>query len=106
MPPTMTAAKTSRRYWMPIWGLTTPMRPRSTPEVEAKPQLIAHAAYVTRFVSIPVAFASSKLSAVARIAFTWFVYLRRTCMDEMNENQTTKEVASWIQTLRRNLMVG
>ena len=91
---------------MPIWGLTTPMRPRSTPEVEAKPQLIAHAAYVTRFVSIPVAFASSKLSAVARIAFPRFVYFRRTCTDAMNENPTAKVVTSRIQLIPRPGTIG
>ena len=43
------------------------------PAVEANEQLRAQVAYVTRFVSIPVAFASSKLSAVALIAFPRFV---------------------------------
>src|SRR6266508_243057 len=64
-----------------IVGLITAFRPRRTPAVEANEQLTAHAAYLTCFVLMPVALASSKLSAVARMDFPRFVYFNRTWVD-------------------------
>src|SRR6267143_3551368 len=77
IPPTITAAKIRRITLNPIVGLRTPMRPNRMPAVDAKEQLRAHAAYVTRFVLMPVAFASYRLSAVARMAFPRLVYVNR-----------------------------
>src|SRR2546427_12756961 len=76
-PPTMTAAKINGRMLRPISGRKKLVRARRTPAVDANEQLIAQVAYVTRFVSIPVAFASWRLAAVARIALPRLGYVSR-----------------------------
>src|SRR5436309_15395822 len=86
----MSGAKIGRMTLSPQVGLRRPMRPNRIPAVDAKEQLRGHAAYVRRFVLMPVAFASSRLSAVARIALPRLVYVNRM----------------WAETTKRSPIAG